>query len=91
MSLFALYFSLSRTLYLMSEIIDIARSVFKIEIEELAKLEAKIDHHFSEAVKCIHSSKGRVIVTRMGKSGIIGQKFSPPYQVLEPKAFYSPC
>ncbi len=55
---------------------EIAKNIFKIEIEELNKLSNKIDETFDEVVDCILESKGRVIITGIGKSGIIGKKIA---------------
>lgn len=54
--------------------IEQAREVLKIEAESILNLVDKIDGNFSEAVEIIYRSKGRVIVTGIGKSGIIGKK-----------------
>ena len=51
-----------------------ARDVLKIEAESILDLTQKLDGRFSKAVEMIYSSKGRVIVTGIGKSGLIGRK-----------------
>jgi len=51
-----------------------AREVLKTEGESILNLIDKIDDNFSRAVDLIYRSKGRVIVTGIGKSGIIGKK-----------------
>lgn len=56
------------------ESIKQAREVLKIEAESILNLVDKIDENFSEAVEIIYRSKGRVIVTGIGKSGLIGKK-----------------
>lgn len=53
-----------------------AREVFRIEAEAVASLANKLDHNFTQAVEAIYNCKGRVVVTGMGKAGIIGQKIS---------------
>jgi len=57
-------------------ILDEARRVIRIEAEALAALSEKIDDSFEQAVRLILASKGRVVVTGMGKSGLIGQKIA---------------
>ena len=47
--------------------IDIAREVFDIEIQELEKLKLKIGKEFDDIIECILDSKGRVIITGIGK------------------------
>jgi len=54
--------------------IDLAKEVLRIEAECLLGLVDKVDRHFAEAVEMICRSKGRVIVTGIGKSGLIGKK-----------------
>lgn len=56
------------------ESIKQAREVLKIEAESILNLMDKVDGNFSEAVEIIYRSKGRVIVTGIGKSGLIGKK-----------------
>ena len=58
------------------KIVNWAKEVIDIEKDALASLEKRIDKEFIKAVKLIFHSKGYVIVTGMGKAGIIGQKFS---------------
>jgi arabinose-5-phosphate isomerase len=56
--------------------IDIARQVLGIEIDSLKNLVQSLDENFSDAVKIILKCKGRIIVTGMGKSGIICRKIA---------------
>jgi len=51
-----------------------AKNVLRIEADSILDLIKKIDHNFSKAVEIISTSKGRVIVTGIGKSGLIGKK-----------------
>ncbi|MBY6212238.1 KpsF/GutQ family sugar-phosphate isomerase [Microbulbifer agarilyticus] len=53
---------------------DIAQSVIELEAGELLKLSSKLTGVFDDAVNEVLSSKGRVIVCGMGKSGHIGKK-----------------
>jgi arabinose-5-phosphate isomerase len=55
-------------------IIQHAIEVLKVEAEGILKLIDRIDEQFVEAVTHIYRSKGRVIVSGIGKPGIIGQK-----------------
>lgn len=56
--------------------IDISKEVFDLEIEELKKVRDKIGKEIDEVVKMIFESKGRVVITGIGKSGIIGKKIT---------------
>src|SRR5205807_10043733 len=55
-------------------------NVVRIEAEALRALADRIDGpmctDFLSAVECLHSCGGRVVVTGMGKSGIIGRKIA---------------
>ncbi len=53
-----------------------ARRVLKIEAEAVAALIERIDDNFEHAVEMILRCKGRVAVTGMGKSGLIGKKIA---------------
>jgi len=57
-------------------IIRRARQVLDIEAEAITNLKKNINRDFQKATQLILSSKGRVVVTGMGKAGIIGQKLS---------------
>jgi arabinose-5-phosphate isomerase len=56
------------------KIIADAKRVIQIERKAISEMEKRLDGKFSEAVDLIYKCKGRVIVTGIGKSGIIGQK-----------------
>ncbi len=55
-------------------ILSAAREVLSIEIEGLEAVRAKIGRSFAVAVELILRIPGRVVVTGMGKSGLIGRK-----------------
>jgi arabinose-5-phosphate isomerase len=54
--------------------IDSGKRVVRIEAQAVQALEGRIDEKFDEAVNLIYSSKGRVVITGMGKSGIVARK-----------------
>jgi arabinose-5-phosphate isomerase len=54
----------------------IARQVFEIEAQAVAKLAQRLNKQFDQAVEKILRAKGRVIVCGMGKSGQIGRKIA---------------
>ena len=58
----------------MSDAIKQGKEVLKIEAESILKLIDVIDSSFSKAVEIIYKAKGRVIVTGIGKSGLVGKK-----------------
>lgn len=53
-----------------------AREVIKIEAQAIQRLSKKINNQFLKAIDLIVRSKGRVIVTGMGKTGIVGRKIA---------------
>lgn len=56
------------------KIIEKAIHVLNIEGNSIIELEKKLDDNFVKAVEIIYKAKGRIIVTGMGKSGIIARK-----------------
>ncbi len=59
-----------------TEILDAARKVIQIEAEAVATLAARLDESFARAVEMVLACAGRVVVTGMGKSGLICQKMA---------------
>ncbi len=58
------------------EIIKIGKNVIAEEREALKGTQEAIDENFAKAVKMILHTKGKVVVTGMGKSGLVGQKIA---------------
>lgn len=52
------------------------RSILQQASETLASLAKKLEANFCDAVELIHACRGSVIVTGMGKAGLIGQKIA---------------
>ena len=57
-------------------VLDEARRVIRTEAEALLAMADRIDGTFEQAVELILNSKGRVVVSGMGKSGLVGQKIA---------------
>lgn len=57
-------------------ITDLAKEVLKIEAHSILRLEHNIGQDFEKAIDILYACKGRVIVTGMGKSGLIGKKIA---------------
>ncbi len=55
-------------------ILNIARTTINMESEAIANLAHLLDDDFADAVQLIYNSKGRVIITGIGKSAIIANK-----------------
>jgi arabinose-5-phosphate isomerase len=56
--------------------LESARRVLRIEAQALTDLVERLDASFDRAVDLLFACKGRVVVTGMGKSGLIGRKIS---------------
>jgi arabinose-5-phosphate isomerase len=59
--------------------LESARRVLKIEAQALEDLLARLDARFDQAVDLLFQCKGRVVVTGMGKSGLIGRKIAATF------------
>ena len=58
------------------DILEAARRVIQIEADAVIALGARLDERFAKAVEMILACPGRVVVTGMGKSGLICQKMA---------------
>jgi arabinose-5-phosphate isomerase len=59
--------------------LETARRVLRIEAEAIEGLSARLDERFERAVETLLACKGRVVVTGMGKSGLIGRKIAATF------------
>jgi arabinose-5-phosphate isomerase len=66
----------------------LAREVLEIEAAAITSLVARIDERFAEAVTILEACAGRVIVTGMGKSGIISRKIAATLSSTGTPAFF---
>lgn len=60
----------------MTKHIKHAKEVFAIEAQAIAALGNQLDKNFTQSIEAILASKGRCVITGVGKSGIIGRKIS---------------
>lgn len=56
------------------KIIELAKTTLNIEAESVRNLQKYIDQSFVDCVELVYASKGRLVVTGIGKSAIIAQK-----------------
>ena len=70
------------------KILDIAKKVLKTEAEAIEGLIERLNSSFERAIEIIYSSKGKVIVTGMGKSGLIGKKIASTLASTGTPAFF---
>src|ERR1700691_474016 len=55
---------------------ETAKRVLRIEAAAIADLIARLDGRFTKAVDLLLACQGRVVVTGMGKSGLVGRKIA---------------
>lgn len=61
------------------DIVERGRRVLRMETDALAEAESRIGNDFARAVETIARSTGRVIVSGVGKSGLIGRKIAATF------------
>ena len=59
--------------------LETAKRVLRIEAEAIQGLAVQLDGRFERAVELLLACKGRVVVTGMGKSGLIGRKIAATF------------
>ena len=55
---------------------NLAKNVLDIEAQSILRLKDNIGEEFDKAIDILYNCKGRVIITGMGKSGLIGRKIA---------------
>ncbi len=55
---------------------ELAKEVLDIEANSILRLKNNINVLFEKAIEILYACKGRVIITGMGKSGLIGKKIA---------------
>jgi arabinose-5-phosphate isomerase len=69
-------------------VLERAKKVFAIEAESILKLQDRLDENFIRAVNMLLACSGKVIVTGIGKSGIIGRKIASTFACSGTPAFF---
>lgn len=69
-------------------VIEEARRVIRVEAEALSAMADRVDGSFERAIDLILKSTGRVIVSGMGKSGLVGQKIASTMASTGTPAFF---
>ena len=69
-------------------LLEIARDVVRIEAKAVAALEKRLGPEFEKAVRTLAACKGKVIVSGVGKSGLIGQKIAATFTSTGTPAIY---
>jgi arabinose-5-phosphate isomerase len=68
--------------------LDTARRVLRIEAQAIQDVLARLDNSFVRAVNLLFACKGRVVVTGMGKSGLVGRKISATFSSTGTPSFF---
>ncbi len=68
--------------------IETGRRVLDIEARAIDSLRTRLSQNFSDAISLLYSCKGRVVVTGMGKSGLIGKKMAATLASTGTPAFF---
>ncbi len=67
---------------------DTARRVLKIEAQAIQDVLARLDATFEKAVDLLFACKGRVVLTGMGKSGLVARKISATFSSTGTPSFF---
>lgn len=70
------------------DILELAKTVIETEEKGMTALKGELNDNFIKAVNLLMSTKGRVIVTGMGKSGHIGRKMAATFASTGTPAFF---
>ena len=68
--------------------LDLARKVLETEAAAILSLVDRVDAEFDRALQILFECRGRVVVTGMGKSGIIGRKIAATLSSTGTSAFF---
>jgi arabinose-5-phosphate isomerase len=68
--------------------LDTARRVLQIEAQAIQDVLARLDTSFEKAVDLLFACKGRVVVTGMGKSGLVARKISATFSSTGTPSFF---
>ncbi|MCL0085176.1 KpsF/GutQ family sugar-phosphate isomerase [Thermodesulfovibrionales bacterium] len=72
----------------MDDIREIGKKVLKIEADAVSAMAERLDSHFETAVDIISRSRGRMVVTGIGKSGLVGKKVAATLSSTGTPAFF---
>jgi arabinose-5-phosphate isomerase len=68
--------------------LDTARRVLRIEAQAIQDVLSRLDANFEKAVDLLYACKGRVVVTGMGKSGLVARKISATFSSTGTPSFF---
>lgn len=59
--------------------LDVARKVLQIEMDAIRSVSDRLDADFERCVNMLYAARGRIIITGVGKSGLIGRKIAATF------------
>jgi arabinose-5-phosphate isomerase len=68
--------------------LDAAREVLRHEAAMLEAMADRLDHAFSRAIDRLQASEGRIVVSGLGKSGLVGRKIAATFASTGAPAFF---
>ncbi len=71
-----------------AQIIEVARDVLHAEARSVAAVAERLDSRFAAAIALVLESHGRIIVSGMGKSGLIGRKIASTFSSTGTPSFF---
>ncbi len=69
-------------------LIESAKETLRIEADALQKAANRLDENFTKAVRLILQTKGKLIITGVGKSGLVGAKMAATFASTGTSSFF---
>jgi len=70
------------------DLIQIAQETFQTEAEALQAMAKRLDRNFLDAIEVIFATRGKLIVTGVGKSGLVGAKMAATFASTGTSSFF---
>jgi len=70
------------------DLIKIAQETFQIEADALYRAASRLDQNFLDAIDIILNTKGKLIITGVGKSGLVGAKMAATFASTGTSSFF---
>ena len=70
------------------DLIRLAQDTFRTEVDALQAMAQRLDQNFLDAIEVIFSTKGKLIVTGVGKSGLVGAKMAATFASTGTSSFF---
>lgn len=70
------------------ELLEIGRGVLREEARAIERVASRLGDELLLAAKLVTSCRGRVVVTGLGKSGLVGRKIAATFSSLGIPAFF---